>query len=495
MTQTTSRGAQRLPRSRPADQQLDPAGVIDFLDAVAAEDLELHSLMVLRHGQVLAEGWWAPYAPDRVHLLYSLSKSFTSTALSFAVDEGLISLDDVAVEVFDEVDHDALDPVWRDLRVRHVVSMATGHTEDTLERAYVAATTASGSADAAFDLVPALFSIVPDQPPGSVFAYNNGATFLLSAMIQKVTGQGLTRYLAPRLLEPLGVDQAKWSLDPLGRELGFSGLHVTTETIASLGQLYLDRGSFAGRQLIAADWVDQATRTQVRNDGRGAEPDWECGYGFQFWMGRHGYRGDGAYGQFCLVLPEVDGVIAITAATMRMPAILDAVWAHLLPAFGDEAPDDPDRSDELVQRLGDLQLTPVATVIPPSSSWTGSRFTSGPQNDAFPTLQAITVTAAGTGWNLDLELTAGLTSVTAGDGQWKQATLPGGDGQPMDVSVSGGWTGDGRFTVELIVLDTPHRVIITCADDLLASAWNIAPLSGSDPTHLAVGDTLHVQDR
>jgi len=489
VTQTSSSRAQALPRSTPAEQLLDPAGVIKFLEAVAEEDLELHSLMVLRHGQVLTEGWWAPYAPDQVHLLYSLSKSFTSTALSFAVDEGLVSLDDVALDVFG-LDPAGYDPVFGRLTVRHVASMATGHTEDTLERAYLAAIAAAGSPDAPFDLVPALFTVVPDAEPGTVFAYNNGATFLLAAMIQKLAGQGLTEYLRPRLFEPLGIDRAKWALDPLGREMGFSGLHLTTEAIASLGQLYLNGGSFAGRQLLDPGWVDQATSVQVRNDGRDSDPDWECGYGFQFWMARHGYRGDGAYGQFCLVLPEVDGVVAITSATERMQAVLDAAWEHLLPAYLDEPPTGPDRSEELTERLNSLQLPPVRTVIPPADPLQSVRFEAGVDNAAFPALQGFSVTASGVGWLLDLDLDGTRATITAGDGQWKPGQLPGHSGLEVGVQASAGWTADGQFTIELIMIDTPHRVRITGEQGELRTAWNVAPLSASDPTHLGVADTL-----
>ena len=101
----------------------------------AAADIELHSLMIIRHGHVVAEGWWAPYGPDRVHLLYSLSKSFTSTAAGFAVDEGLLDLDATVISYFPELDADITDPRSRSMRVRHIAAMASGHAQETLERA------------------------------------------------------------------------------------------------------------------------------------------------------------------------------------------------------------------------------------------------------------------------------------------------------------------------------------------------------------------------
>ena len=213
-----------LPRSRPADVQVASTGIDAFLDAVeTAPDIELHSLMVLRHGHVLAEGWWAPYRPDGLHLLYSLSKSVTATALGLAVAEGLLDLDDTVVSHLPELAGVATHPWSRSMRLRHLAAMATGHHEDTLDRAV--------QLDPAEPL-RGFLALPPDSEPGSVFAYNNGATYTLGAVLQRVTGQTLTAYLTPRLLEPLGVSASAWHEHPPGRELGFSGLHLTTESIA-----------------------------------------------------------------------------------------------------------------------------------------------------------------------------------------------------------------------------------------------------------------------
>ncbi len=279
--------------------------------------------MLLRHGAVVAEGWWAPYGPDRPHLLYSLSKSFTSTALGFAVAEGLVSLDDTVLSHFPELDAEITDPRSRRILVRHVAAMASGHLTDTIDLAR--------EIDPV-DLVRGFLLLPPDREPGTVFAYNQPCTFSIAALIQRAAGMPLTDYLRPRLFDPLGIGEVGWLTDPRGRELGFSGLHATTDAIAKLGQLYLQRGTWHGRQLLDAAWVDDATRSHIANPD-GENPDWRQGYGFQFWMARHGYRGDGAYGQFCVVLPEHDVVLAITGQSLDMQAVLDAAWTHLLPAF------------------------------------------------------------------------------------------------------------------------------------------------------------------
>ena len=123
--------------------------------------------------------------------------------------------------------------------------------------------------------------------------------------------------------------------------------------MARFGQLYLDDGVWQGVRLLPAGWVAEATALHTPNPGE-PHPDWQQGYGYQFWQSRHGYRGDGAYGQFCLVLPEQDAVVVTTAATENMQGILDAVWAELLPAF--DGPGSAADDHRLAARLAALAL-------------------------------------------------------------------------------------------------------------------------------------------
>ena len=339
--------ANALPRSTPADQQVDPAAILGFLDAVEDHPaVEMHSLMVVRHGHVVAEGWWAPYSAGRPQLLYSLSKMFTSTAAAFAQAEGLLELDDAVVSHFGEFDAEITDPRSRAVKIRHVASMASGHDREMLGEAL---------ARDPVEPVRGFLLVPPDHEPGTVFAYSQPCTYALASIIQRNAGMPLTRYLRPRLFDPLGIGPVGWHTFPPGREQGFSGLHARTEDIAKLGLLYLQRGRWNGSQLIPGPWVAEATSTQVANPD-GWEPDWQQGYGFQFWMARHGYRGDGAFGQFCVILPEHETVIVTTAYTLEMQAVLDAMWAHLLPGLGTAAPGASSVQDQLEVRLGRLAL-------------------------------------------------------------------------------------------------------------------------------------------
>ncbi|WP_432499241.1 serine hydrolase domain-containing protein [Kineococcus gypseus] len=360
--------ARDLPRSAPSTRGVDARGVAAFLDAVeAADGVELHSLAVLRGGHVVAEGWWAPYAPERLHLLYSVSKSVTATALGLAVAEGLVDLDATVLSYFPELDADVTDPRSRATRVRDVAAMASGHLGETIDAA---------RADPTGDVVRGFLRLPPEGEPGEVFAYNQPCTYALAAIVQRVTGSTLTAYLRPRVLDPLGVGRTAWLTDELGREIGFSGLHATTGALAALGQLHLRRGRWGQAQLLPQAWVDEVGRAHVDTAGAHPDPDWRLGYGYQFWPSRHGYRADGAYGQFALVLPEQDAVVALTGQSTRTQALLEAVWEHLLPALsGPALPGDAAAHDAaLAARLRALRLPgaedggpgPAAGELPPA---------------------------------------------------------------------------------------------------------------------------------
>ncbi|MEU1480234.1 serine hydrolase domain-containing protein [Streptomyces sp. NPDC005760] len=459
-----------LPTSTPAAQGVDAVGIQAFLDALEAEpDLEPHSVMLLRHGQVVASGWWAPYAPDRPQLLYSLSKSFTSTAAGFAVAEGLIRLDDPVISYFPEFEADITDPRSRAMLVRHVASMASGHAEETFDRA---------RAEDRDELVRGFLLIPPDRDPGTVFAYNQPATYTLAAIVQRVTGQKLTEYLRPRLFDPLGIGEAAWIADRKGRELGFSGLHATTDAIARLGLLYLRGGVWEGERLLPESWVAEATRAQITQE---APPvagwsDWQQGYGFQFWMARHGYRGDGAYGQFCVVLPEQDAVLAITSETVDMQRVLDLAWEHLLPAFADGPLPGREAADAaLADRLARLALPPGDGKHAPAEraeEWNAAAFTpEGGLCADQPTLTEIEVDPGGRLTVVDdgdrLELGFG-----TGEGGWTVAD------EPLPVAVSGGWTDAETLVVDLAFLETPHHLLVTCSlqDRTFTARWRTQPL-------------------
>ena len=365
----------------PESEGVSSAKLADFVERFFSLKWT-HGLVVLCHGRVVSECYRELCSPADRHQLFSLSKSFTSSAVGIALGEGLIpSLDAPLVSFFPEFDSPKVSERMRRVTLRHLLSMGMGRAScglwgDRYGRLHdefaathggdmraVAERFASGE-EFFDDGEPVVKHLLEDElrdEPGSRFEYNTGATFLLSAVLQKVTGQRLPDYLRTRLFDPLGIARdVVWDdLPGTGIALGGAGLNLTVREIAAAGDLWLRGGVLRdGRRLIPASYMAEATAKQIENDGPGRAPEWCQGYGFQFWRCRHGaFRGDGASGQLAVMLPEQDAVVAATAGVCGMQEEFDAIWEALLPAFADAPlPADPEglarvREAENVQRF------------------------------------------------------------------------------------------------------------------------------------------------
>jgi CubicO group peptidase (beta-lactamase class C family) len=435
----------RLPRSTPEAEGVPSSALLAFLDA-ATTIHDLHSIMLLRHGQVVAEGWWYPYAPECPHVLFSLSKSFTSSAVGLAVAEGRLSIDDPVLKFFADDAPAEVGEHLAAMRVRHLLSMSTGHAEDTTPFLHQAA---DGNWAKAFLARPV------DHAPGTHFVYNSGATYMLSAIVQKLTGQTLLAYLQPRLLAPLGIDGATWESCPRGVNVGGWGLSIRTEDIACFGQLYLQQGMWNGVQLIPAAWVAEATSRQISN-GSNPASDWEQGYGYQFWRCRHGaYRGDGAFGQFCVVLPEHEMVLAITAGVEEMQPVLDLVWQHLLPALAAAPlPADPNANVALGERLVGLALAPAQGEFTcATADHINGRHFLFDANDQ--QIEAVWLEFGAGETRLTVQRTQGQQTIVCGHGAWVLGGAVLERGGAYKIAASGAWLGAETYAIKLYAYETP----------------------------------------
>lgn len=332
-----------LPRASPESQAVSSADVLQFVKAADRDIQSMHSFMMVRNGKVIAEAWWEPESADKPHVLWSLSKSFTSTAVGLAVAEGKLSIDDKVLSFFPESAPENPSGNLMAMRVRDLLTMATGNQDEVNLRNES-------------DWIRAFLAHPVPHKPGTHFQYNTPATFMQSAIVQKVTGKTTREYLKSRLFEPLGINDPRWDENPQGISLGGYGLFLKTEDVAKFGQLLLQHGEWQGKQLIPSEWVAMATAKQVSN-GSDPDRDWDQGYGFQFWRCRHGaYRGDGKDGQFCIVIPERNAVVVITANTGDMQAQLNLVWDKLLPAMGERPlPENPQGVLELKEFTASLK--------------------------------------------------------------------------------------------------------------------------------------------
>jgi CubicO group peptidase (beta-lactamase class C family) len=308
-----------LERAIPEDFGISSETILAFINSAEEKIDAIHSLMIVKNDKVITEAWWSPYDQNTPHELWSLSKSFTSTAIGFAVQENLLSINDLVISFFPEKNPKDITWQLKELRVVDLLTMSTGHVkEPSIYREE-------------YDWVSKFLGSEIKYMPGTHFMYNTPATYMLSAIIQKVANEKLVDYLYPRLFEPLGIDKPEWEEDPLGINVGGWGLHLKTEDIAKFGQLYLNNGNWNGNQILSEEWISSATSKQVSN-GSNPNNDWTQGYGFQFWRSRYNsYRADGAMGQFCLVIPEKDMVIAITSGTNNLALIMKLVWDIILP--------------------------------------------------------------------------------------------------------------------------------------------------------------------
>jgi CubicO group peptidase (beta-lactamase class C family) len=444
-----SSGGTALPRATPESQGISSAGLQALYAEADAERFGIHGLMVLRHGKVVAEGWWAPYTADDPHELYSLSKSFTSTAIGLLQAEGRINIHDKLLSFFaDEAPSDAADNL-KNMRLRDLLMMSTGQQPEDVDRINIGA--ADGSGTRQFLAAPV------KQRPGTLFYYNTPASYMLSATVQKVTGQTVRDYLVPRLFEPLGIATPAWDLSPEGYNVGGSGLHLRTEDIAKFGQLLLQRGEWNGRRLLPAEWVDQATARQTSN-GSNPDSDWEQGYGFQFWRCTRGfYRGDGAFGQFVIVMPQYDAVVAINSGSGNMGGIMKILWARLLPELrAAPLPEDRAAQGALQARLAHLQLpvTSGAVKKPLAATISGRVYQLEPNDER---IEAVTLEFAKSGSaTLKFRQSGSDETLEVERDTWSacQQTKAG------RLATSGAWTAKDTYTVQAAVCGTPYMLTL-----------------------------------
>lgn len=441
-----------LPGSDPESQGIRSEAILGFLRRIEADDLELHGLMIVRNGHVVAEGAWAPYRTDVPHVLNSLSKSFTSTAIGLAAEEGRLTLDDPVISFFPEEVTPAIEANMGELKIRHLLSMTTGHTVDTIPIMH---------ARRDGNWVKAFLETPIERPPGTHFLYNTGASYMLSAILHRATGEQLLDWLRPRLFEPLGMAGVKTVTCPRGIHAGGYGMYMKVEDIAKFGQLYLQEGVWEGRRILSAEWVRMATSKQADN-GDDPSSDWAQGYGFQFWRCRHGaYRGDGAFGQFCVVMPHKRAVVAMTAGAMEMQDMLNAVWEELLPGMEDAPVGRPDAAARraLADRLQTLSYpAAVSAKTGDASRWSGRTWQAADNPAGIRTLG---IRFADGGAELELGFAAGTQRLMIGHGEWRAGELHIA-GMSLPVAACGRWIRRNVYELDLRYLDQPFHDRLTC---------------------------------
>ncbi|MDD4033249.1 MAG: serine hydrolase, partial [Bacteroidales bacterium] len=344
----------KLPRSIPELEGVSSAGIVDFLNAADTSGLELHSFMFIRHGKVIAEGWWDPYGPDYKHLMYSASKTFTATAVGFAVAENKLKVTDKVISFFPYSLPDTISDYIKDLTVQNLLTMSVGQDPEP------------SSMGMSGDWITGFLKTNPVHKPGTRFMYNNMATFMLSAIVQQATGERVFDYLMPRLYKPLGIRGIDWDQNPQGITLGMIGLRIHTEDLAKIGLLLLQEGVWNGQQLLPKAWVKEATSFKIKNsdieeDSIRIKNEWAQGYAYQMWLGRNNtVRVDGMGGQFSVLIPDKDALVVFTASVSNTQKQLNLMHDYLIPAIKSDKPlaQDPATYQEVQKKTEALSLSP-----------------------------------------------------------------------------------------------------------------------------------------
>ncbi len=463
-----------LRRSAPELEGVSSEGILNFLDAMAGSKNEMHSFMMLRHGKVVAEGWWNPYRPELKHTMYSTSKSFTATAIGFAVSEKRLTVTDKVVSFFPKDLPDTVSTDLAALTVKDLLTMSAGQYPEPTGPV-IALTT---------NWVKGFLAAPIVHKPGSEFLYNSLCTYMLSAIVQKVTGEKMIDYLKPRLFEPLSIKDIDWETDPLSINTGGWGLRLKTEDMAKFGQLFLQKGTWNDKQILPQEWVEEASTMKIIQhpdlpQTKRDSSDWEQGYCYQMWRCRNNaYRADGAFGQYIIVMPDQDAVIAITSETGNMQDELNLVWQYLLPALQKDAlPNNSNSAAILNQKLKNLALP-----IPPKS--TGSTMIGDISGRMFA-LETNKLAIKNMSFQFNDEVCdvfmrteKGNFKLSFGAGKWLEGetmklgpslVLPAKNhfvGLPASKVVgSYTWGNDTTLELTLRYIDSPHTEVYTCRFD------------------------------
>lgn len=470
---TIAQQASALPKAVPEAEGISSNNIINFIDAASKSKTEFHSFILLRHGKVIAEGWWNPYRADLKHTLYSCSKSFTATAIGFAVQEKLISLNDKVISFFPKDLPDTVGAYLSELTVKDVLMMSDGQDPDP--------TFTVAARDS--NWIKGFLATPIKYEPGRKFLYNSLGTYMLSAIIQKVTGQKTIDYLKPRLFDPLGIQGMDWETDTKGINTGGWGLRLKTEDMAKFAELFLQKGNWNGKQVLPASWVEEASTMKIMQDpdapqSKKDSSDWLQGYCYQMWRCRNNaYRGDGAYGQFMIVMPDQDAALAITAETPDMQEEIDLVWKYLLPAFKkDKLPDDKEGDLKLEKKIKSLALPIPAKTKEGLQSEINDKVFTIAQNKM--QLQKISFNFLNDMCDVKLQTATGNYQFSFGAGKWQpgKTNMPGpslttgaieNTSMIFPAKIAGSYTWKDAKTLQLVLryIESPHTLILNCHFD------------------------------
>jgi CubicO group peptidase (beta-lactamase class C family) len=316
--------------STPEEQGIDSNQIYRMLRYVKKENINLHSIMMIRHGYLIHETYFHPFHRDNPQDIYSCTKSVISALVGIALGEGKIkSLDQKASDFFPEYAKVFKEPRKKELTIKHLLTMSTGFDWNEMGDLNIKTNTGQQFLYRTNNKVIFTLNRPMSDEPGRTFSYCSGASHLLSAIITKSTGKTTFEYANERLFTPLNM-KAGWQQDQQGIYNGYANLKITPFDMSKLGYLYLKNGRWNDKQIIASNYIEDSLKPHI------GEPFFKGGYGYQWWTNRFGgYRASGTGGQEIVVIPERDLIVVTTAGTSSK-TIFKLMEKFILPAIQDQ---------------------------------------------------------------------------------------------------------------------------------------------------------------
>lgn len=311
----------------PESEGVCSSAISDILSAIRAENKDIHSMLLWRHGKLIFEHYFAPYTADTPHSMYSCSKTFTSMLIGIAQEKGLISIHDKVLSYFEDVPVDNPNDNLRAMTLEHLLMMGSGHSQDTF--GYM-----MDAEDG--DWARVFLNRPVDYAPGTHFVYNTGATYMLSAVLTRVTGKTALELAEEWIFRDIGITGATWDTCPKGVSIGGSGLHIKPRDMMRMGILILSHGRWNNKQIIPRSYILAAQTKKIDNRNPNdpkQDPNWAAGYCYQMWRCCFGaFRADGMGGQYIVMLPQYDMVAVFTSALgSDIGYPLNLIEKYLLP--------------------------------------------------------------------------------------------------------------------------------------------------------------------
>lgn len=334
---SSTQSSDGLLRGAPSSVGIDANHILGFIDDVETAGLELHELMLWRDGVVVAEGWHWPYVADERRMTHSVTKSITACAIGMLIDDGKLALTDTVCSFFPEAGVAADNQTAR-MTVEDLLTMRSGHGGETSGSIWRGIKTS---------WIDEFFRIPLEHEPGTVYVYSSAASYMLSAIVTRITGKTMFDFLKPRLFEPLGITDVTWDSGPDGINPGGNGLSLITADALKLGILHAQQGVWEGQRILSEWWVEHATRAA---DGVPA-------YGYHWVIGDGYYAALGQFVQVIMVFPASNAVLVINSAMEESKVVLPHIKHHFPAAFQNNVDNDADA--RLARRLSDWAIPPA----------------------------------------------------------------------------------------------------------------------------------------